>query len=160
MKDKSYRVIILGAGGRDFHNFLVYFKDNPAFNVVAFTAAQIPGIEKRSFPKVLAGRLYKKDIPIYTEKKLPFLIKKLHVDYCFLSYSDLSHQEVMEMASLVLSSGANFSLLGTKDTQLKSKKPIISVTAVRTGCGKSQTSRKIATIHQGFGKGCRDKKSN
>ena len=147
-----YRTIILGASGRDFWNFICYFKDNPIFNVIAFTAAQIPGIEKRKFPRQLAGKLYKKDISIYPEKDLPNLIKKFNIDYCFLSYSDLSHQEVMEKASLVLANGSNFALLGTKDTQIKSKKPVISVTAVRTGCGKSQTSRRVAEILQSFGK--------
>ena len=130
----------------------MYFKDNPAFNVIAFTAAQIPGIEKRKFPKQLAGKLYKKDIPIYSEKDLPNLIKKYKIDYCFLSYSDLSHQDVMEKASLVLANGSNFALLGTKSTQLKSTKPLISITAVRTGCGKSQTSRKVADILQKLNK--------
>ena len=130
----------------------MYFKDNPAFNVVAFTAAQIPGIEKRTFPKELVGKLYKADIPIYPENNLPKLIKKFKVGYCFLSYSDLSHQEVMEKASLVLSSGANFALLGTKDTMIKSKKPVISITAVRTGSGKSQTSRAVGEILRKHGK--------
>ena len=149
---KPYTTIILGAGGRDFHNFLTYFKNNPTFKVVAFTASQIPGIEKRSFPKKLAGKSYKKDILIYSENYLPRLIRKFNVDYCFLSYSDLSHQEVMEKASLVLASGANFALLGTKDTMIQPKKPVISITAVRTGCGKSQTSRKVAEILQTIGK--------
>ena len=147
-----YNAIIVGAGGRDFHNFLRYFKDSKEFNVVCFTAEQIPGIEKRSFPKKLAGRLYKKNIPIYPERELEKLIKKYKVDYCFLSYSDLSHQEVMEKASLVLSYGCNFSLLGTKDTQVKSKRKIISVCAIRTGAGKSQTSKAIGQILKKKGK--------
>jgi len=146
LKNKQKRVIIMGAAGRDFHNFLTYFKDNPLYNVICFTAEQIPGISKRSFPKQLAGKLYKKHIPIYHESKLKNLIKKYKIDYVFLSYSDLSHLDVMHKASKVLAAGANFSLLGTKDTQLKSKKPIISITAVRTGAGKSQTSRKVAQI--------------
>ena len=137
-------VIIIGAAGRDYENFLVYFKDNPEFNVVCFTQAQIPGIEKRSFPKELAGKLYKKDIPFYSEEKLPELIKKFKVDYAYLSYSDLSAQQVLDKASIVLSAGANFALLGTNSTYLKSKKPVISVTAVRTGCGKSRISKRIA----------------
>ena len=152
LKKKPYNAIIVGAGGRDFHNFLRYFKDNPSFNVVCFTADQIPGIEKRKFPKKLSGRLYKKDIPIYLEKDLPRLIKKLKVDYCFLSYSDLSHQQVMEKASLVLANGANFSFLGTKDTQIKSKKSLISVCAIRTGAGKSQTSKAIGQLLKKAGK--------
>ncbi len=143
---KRKRVIISGAAGRDYHNFLLYFKDNPIYEVVCFTATQIPGIEKRTFPKKLAGRLYKKDIPIFPESKLPELIKKYNIDDVYLSYSDLSHQYVMEFASRVISNGANFSLLGLKDTYVKSKKPVIAVTAVRTGSGKSQTSRAIAEI--------------
>jgi predicted GTPase len=115
-------VIIMGAAGRDYENFIVYFKDNPEFNVVCFTQAQIPGIEKRSFPKELAGELYKNNIPFYLEEKLPELIKKFKVDYVYLCYSDLSTQQVLDKASVVLSSGANFALLGTNSTYLKSKK--------------------------------------
>ena len=137
-------VIILGAAGRDYEDFLQYFKDNPEFNVVCFTQAQIPGIEKRSFPKELAGKFYKKDIPFYPEEKLPELIKKFKIDYVYLCYSDLSAQEVLNKASVVLANGANFALLGTKSTYLESKKPVISVTAVRTGCGKSRVSKRIA----------------
>jgi predicted GTPase len=146
---KKYRVIISGAGGRDFSNYLVYFKKNPNYEVVAFTAAQIPGIEKRVFPKKLAKG---KSIPIYSEENLTKLIKSLKIDYVFLSYSDLSDQYVMNFASKVLSAGANFGLLGTKDTYVKSKKPVIAVTAVRTGSGKSQTSRAIAEILRKKGK--------
>jgi len=141
---KKYNVILLGASGRDFFNFLQYFKNNPLYNVVCFTQAQIPGIEKRSFPKELAGKLYSKPIPFYSEEKLPKLIKKFKVDYVYLCYSDLSSQEVLGKASIVLANGANFALLGTNSTYLKSKKPVISITAVRTGCGKSRVSRKIA----------------
>ncbi|MDP6642334.1 MAG: cyclic 2,3-diphosphoglycerate synthase [Candidatus Nanoarchaeia archaeon] len=140
------RVIILGAAGRDYHNFLTYFKNNPRHEVVAFTQTQIPGIEKRKFPKQLAGRLYKKNIPFYPESKLPKLIKKLKVDEVVFSYSDVSHEYVMHLASIVISNGANFILLGPNSTMIKSKKPIISVCAVRTGSGKSQTSRKIGII--------------
>jgi len=147
-----FNVICMGAAGREFHNFLQYFKDNPHFNVVAFTAAQIPGIENRSFPKRLAGKYYKKDILFFPEKELSTLIKKYKVDYCFLSYSDLSNQAVLEKASLVLSSGANFALLGTKDTYVTSKKPVIAITAVRTGSGKSQTSRAVAEVLRKNGK--------
>jgi predicted GTPase len=146
---KKYKVLISGAGGRDFSNYLVYFKNNPNYEVVAFTAAQIPGIEKRNFPKQLAKG---KSIPIYSESKLPMLIKKLKIDFVFLSYSDLNHQYVMDFASRVLSAGANFGLLGAKDTYVKSKKPVIAVTAVRTGSGKSQTSRAIAEIFRKKGK--------
>jgi len=139
-------VIISGAAGRDYHNFLVYFKDNPKSEVVAFTQAQIPGIEKRSFPKELAGKLYKKDIPFYPEEKLPELIKKYSVDEVVFSYSDVTHNQVMHLASIALANGADFRLLGPKSTMLKSKKLVISICAVRTGSGKSQTTRAIAKI--------------
>jgi predicted GTPase len=144
--------IIMGASGRDFSNFLVFFKDNPYYNVVAFTQNQIPGIENGSFPKQLAGKFYKKNIPFYLESELPMLIKKFKVEKVFLCYSDLSHQAVMEKASLVLASGADFELLGIENTHVKSKKPVIAVLAVRTGCGKSQTSRAIANILRKKGK--------
>ena len=136
----------MGAAGRDFHNFLTYFKNNSYYNVICFTAEQIPGISNRKFPKELAGKLYKKGIPIYKESTLSQLIKKHKVQNVYLSYSDLSHLDVMHKASIVLASGANFYLLGPDETQIKSKKPLISITAVRTGCGKSQTSRKVAEI--------------
>jgi len=144
--------IIMGASGRDFSNFLVFFKNNPYYNVVAFTQNQIPGIENRSFPKQLAGKFYKKNIPFYPEFKLSKLIEKFKVEKVFLCYSDLSHQDVMEKASLVLSSGADFELLGAKNTWVESKKPVVAVLAVRTGCGKSQTSRAIAEILRKKGK--------
>ncbi len=140
------RVIIAGAGGRDAHNFLTFFKDNPEYDVVAFTQAQIPGIDKRVFPKELAGKLYKKDIPMYPESEISSLIKKLKVEVVNLAYSDLSNEEVMHKASIVNAAGADFMLLGPHQTQLESSKPVISITAVRTGCGKSQVSRKIARI--------------
>ncbi len=143
---KKRRVLVLGAAGRDYDNFLVFFKENPLYEVVGFTQAQIPGIEKRFFPKQLAGKLYKKDIPFYREEDLEILIKKLKVDDVVLSYSDLSHQDVMMKASRTLSAGANFVLLGPRETQIVSRKPVISITAVRTGAGKSQTSRKVAQI--------------
>ena len=140
------RVIIEGAAGRDYHNFLTFFKDNADYEVVAFTQAQIPGIEKRVFPKELAGKLYKKDIPMYPESEIASLIKKLKIDVVNLAYSDLSNEEVMHKTSIVNAAGADFMLLGPHQTQLKSSKPVISITAVRTGCGKSQVSRKIARI--------------
>ncbi len=149
---KKQNIIIAGARGRDLHNFIVYFKDNSLYHVVCFTAAQIPGIEHGTIPKQLLGKYYKKDIPVYLESELPQLIKKFKVDYVYLSYSDLSHQAVMEKASLVLAAGANFALLGTKDTYVVSKKPVIAVTAVRTGAGKSQTSRAIGKILKNHGK--------
>ncbi len=143
---KVKNILIAGAAGRDYHNFLVYFRNNPNYKVVCFTAAQIPDIEKRKFPKELTDKLYKKDIPIFPELKLAELIKKYKIDEVVLSYSDLSHEEVMHKASIVLAAGASFRLLGPNDTMLKSNKPIISICAVRTGAGKSQTSRKVADI--------------
>ncbi len=137
------RVIIMGAAGRDFHNFNVYFRDNENYEVVAFTATQIPNIEKRKYPAELAGKLYPDGIPIYPEEELPELIKKYNVDEVVFAYSDVSHEYVMHKASIVHASGANFVLLGPKSTMLKSSKPVIAVTAVRTGSGKSQTSRKV-----------------
>ena len=144
MKKKVKNILILGASGRDWHNFLVFYKNNPHYQVVGFTQAQIPGIEKRSFPRSLAGRLYKKNIPFFPEEKLAEIIPQLKVDEVVLCYSDLSHKEVMDKASIALAAGANFRLLGPKDTQIKSKKPVVSITAVRTGCGKSPASRKVA----------------
>ena len=140
------KVIILGAAGRDFHNFNTYFRDNPAYRVVAFTATQIPDIEGRKYPAALAGKLYPKGIPIFAEAELDELIAAHKVDDVHLAYSDLPHEYVMQKASQVLADGANFVLLGPDDTMIKSKKPVVSVCAVRTGSGKSQTSRKVATI--------------
>jgi predicted GTPase len=140
------RVLIMGAAGRDFQNFNVFFRNRPEYNVVCFTAAQIPGIAGRKYPPSLAGTLYPKGIPIYDEKDLTHLIKKHSIDIVVFSYSDVSHEYVMHKASLALSCGADFWLLGPKSTQLKSSKPMISVCAVRTGAGKSQTSRKIVSI--------------
>jgi predicted GTPase len=139
-------VIIIGAAGRDFHNFNTYYRGNEAYNVVAFTAAQIPDIEGRKYPAELAGDLYPEGIPIFAEEELPRLINELEVDECTFSYSDVSYQHVMAVSAIVEAAGASFVLLGSKDTQIKSTKPVISVCAVRTGCGKSQTSRKIIEI--------------
>lgn len=146
------KVIIMGAAGRDFHDFNVYFRDNPKYEVVAFTATQIPDIEGRQYPTELAGSHYPKGIPILSESELPALIKKHDIDTVFLSYSDLPHEYVMHKASEVLAAGANFELLGPKFIQLKSKVPVISVCAVRTGCGKSQTTRRVADILRKAGK--------
>ena len=140
------KVIIMGAAGRDFHNFNVFFRDNDDYEVVAFTAAQIPGISGRSYPKQLAGRLYGKNIPIYPEEKLTQVIKENSIDQVILAYSDLSHETVMQKASLVLAAGADFRLMGTKSTMLSSTKSVISVCAVRTGSGKSPTSQKLVDI--------------
>ena len=139
-------VIIIGAAGRDFHNFNTYYRNNDAYNVVAFTAAQIPDIEGRKYPAELAGSLYPQGIPIYAEEDLSKLIKELEVDDCVFAYSDVPYQHVMSVGALVNAAGANFIQLGPKDTQVKSTKPVISVGAVRTGCGKSQTSRRIIEI--------------
>lgn len=145
------RVIILGAAGRDFHNFLTYYKNNLEYEVVAFTATQIPGIEDRVFPHELAGPRYPNGIPIYSEEKLPKLVEDLKADEVVFSYSDISHIDLMHKASIALASGASFELLGPKDTMLISKKPVIAVCAVRTGAGKSPTVRKISLILREMG---------
>ena len=140
-------VIIIGAAGRDFHNFNTYYRGNENYNVVAFTAAQIPDIDGRKYPAVLAGKnLYPNGIPIVSQAELPALIKEKNIDDCVFSYSDVPYKRLMNISSIVNAAGANFILLGPKDTMLKSNKPIISVGAVRTGCGKSQTSRKIIEL--------------
>lgn len=139
-------VIIIGAAGRDFHNFNTYYRNNPDFNVVAFTAAQIPDIDGRKYPAQLAGKLYPKGIPIFAEAELPGLIKKFNVAICNFAYSDVPYQRVMNLSALVNAAGANFLLLGPKDTMIPSTKPVIAVGATRTGCGKSQTSRRIIEI--------------
>jgi predicted GTPase len=140
------KVIILGAAGRDFHNFNTYFRDNEKYEVVAFTATQIPDIEGRTYPKELAGKLYPKGIPIYDEKDLPEIIEKTQADVCVLSYSDLPYDTVMHIGSKVMALGPDFWLMGKEHTSIKSTKPVISVCAVRTGCGKSQTTRKISLM--------------
>jgi len=139
-------VIIIGAAGRDFHNFNTCYRDNPQYNVVAFTAAQIPDIAGRKYPAELAGSLYPDGIPIYDQSELPSLIHELNVDDCVFSYSDTSYNAVMGISAIVNAAGANFILPGGSKTMLKSNKPVIAVCAVRTGCGKSQTSRRIIEI--------------
>ena len=146
------RVIIMGAAGRDFHNFNVYFRGNLRYQVVAFTAAQIPAIDNRLYPPELAGDLYPEGIPIHPEKELPELIEQHKVDLVAFSYSDVPHVEVMHKASLAMAKGADFILIGATYTMLRSRKPVIAVCAVRTGCGKSQTTRKVAQILRGLGK--------
>jgi predicted GTPase len=136
----------MGAAGRDFHNFNVYFRNNDAYEVVAFTATQIPGIKGRTYPTELAGSNYPKGIPIFSEEELPKLIKENDVDRVVFAYSDVSHEYVMHKASLALASGADFYLMGPKTTMLKAQVPVVSIGAVRTGSGKSQTSRQIAKI--------------
>ena len=145
-RNEPIRVIILGAGGRDFHNFNTFFRNHPSYQVVAFTATQIPFIANRTYPPELAGANYPNGIPIYPEEELSRLLSEYHVDQVVFSYSDVSHEELMDKASLVLSKGKDFLLLGPDETMIKSKVPIISVCAVRTGCGKSVITRKIASL--------------
>lgn len=137
------RVIIMGAAGRDFHNFNLFFRDNPDYQVVAFTATQIPNIEGRRYPPALAGRLYPEGIPIYPEEELADLIRRYQVDEVVFAYSDVSHEYVMHKASQVLVAGADFRLMGTGSTMLTGRKPVVAVCAVRTGSGKSQTTRHV-----------------
>jgi predicted GTPase len=145
------RVIIIGAAGRDFHNFNLRYRSDPGCEVVAFTAAQIPDIDDRRYPPSLAGPNYPDGIPIHPERDLPHLIRELQVDECAFSYSDVSYTQVMRMSAVVEAAGASFTLLGPSDTQLASSKPVVSVCAVRTGCGKSQTSRRVIEILMGQG---------
>ena len=145
------RTLIMGAAGRDFHNFNTVFRGNKDYQVVAFTATQIPDIEGRVYPAVLAGELYPEGIPIHDEAHLEDLIKELDVEEVVFAYSDVPHEYVMHKASLVNALGANFRLLGAKPTQIKSTKPVISVCAVRTGCGKSQTTRRVSLILRDMG---------
>lgn len=145
------RTIVMGAAGRDFHNFNVFFRDNPDYEVVAFTATQIPDIEGRIYPEELTGQLYPSGIPIYAEEVLVDLIRGKHVDQVVFAYSDVPHEYVMHKASLVLAAGADFCLMGLKSTQIKSSKPVVSVCAVRTGAGKSQTTRRVSLILRDMG---------
>ena len=150
--DSKKNLIIMGAAGRDFHDFNVYWKHQKNYRVVAFTAAQIPDIAGRSYPKQLAGRNYPKGIPIKNESEVTALIKKHNVEEVTLAYSDLNYLDVMHKASIVNAAGADFRLMGWKQTMLKSKKPVIAVCAVRTGCGKSQTTRKVCEYLKALGK--------
>jgi len=140
------KVVVMGAGGRDFHDFNVVFREDPDTEVVAFTAAQIPGIDDRVYPASLAGPLYPHGIPIVPEERLAELIRDEAVDEVVLAYSDLAHEDVMHKASIALAAGADFRLLGPRTTMLLATKPVVAVTAVRTGCGKSQTSRRVGQI--------------
>src|SRR2546422_644535 len=146
------RVIILGAAGRDFHNFNVYFRDNPAYHVVAFTATQIPGIETRKYPASLAGKQYPEGIPIFPEEELPRLIERFGAQTCVFAYSDVDYSYIGHRIALANAHGAEFLLLGAEETMLKAKVPVIAVCAVRTGSGKSQTSRRVAGILRAHGK--------
>ncbi|MBN2500881.1 MAG: GTPase [Anaerolineales bacterium] len=145
------RTLIMGAAGRDFHNFNVFYRDNEAYEVVAFTATQIPNIEGRKYPAALAGSLYPQGIDIYPESELERLIAEKQVDQVVFAYSDVRHEYVMHKASIVLAAGADYRLMGTHNTQLKSKKPVVSVCAVRTGSGKSQTTRRVSQILRALG---------
>jgi predicted GTPase len=146
LKGEPIHVIILGAGGRDFHNFNTFFKGHPSYRVVAFTAAQIPYIANRIYPPELAGPYYPDGIPIFPEEELPRMLSEYPVDQVIFSYSDVSHEEIMDKASLVLSRGKDFVFLGPGKTMIESRVPVISVCAVRTGCGKSVVTRKIASL--------------
>jgi len=145
------KTIIMGAAGRDFHNFNLVYRDNDKYEVVAFTATQIPDIDGRKYPAVLAGKLYPAGIPIYDESDLEKLIKENDVEEVVFSYSDISHEDVMHKASKVMAWGAHFKLLGGEPTMVKSTKPVIAIGAVRTGCGKSQTTRRVAQIFKDAG---------
>ena len=144
-------VIIMGAAGRDFHNFNTYYRDNDLYQVVAFTATQIPNIEGRLYPPELAGDLYPKGIPIHDESELVSLIQTHHINEVVFSYSDIRHTDVMHLGSMVNAAGADFKMMGMSRTAIKSTKPVIGICAVRTGCGKSQTTRKISEIFKGAG---------
>jgi predicted GTPase len=146
------RVLIMGAAGRDFHNFNVFFRNREPYEVVAFTATQIPNIEGRVYPPELAGPLYPRGIPIHPEEELTNLIVKEKIDQVVFSYSDVTHEYVMHKASQVLVAGADYRLMGANSTMLESSKPVIAVCAVRTGSGKSQTTRRVADILQGMGR--------
>ena len=143
--------IIMGAAGRDFHNFNTYFRENPQYEVVAFTATQIPNIEGRVYPAEIAGQLYPSGVPIHAEDELDDLIRELKVDQVVFAYSDISHLDVMHKASRVLAAGADFQLMGPGNSEITSKKPVISICAVRTGSGKSQTTRRVTEILQTMG---------
>ena len=149
---KPQNVLIMGAAGRDFHNFNVFFRNNPAYKVVAFTATQIPDIAGRKYPAALAGKAYPKGIPIYDEKDLTSLIKKEKVDLVVFAYSDIAHEDVMHKASVAIASGADFMMMGADHTMVESTKPVVSICAVRTGCGKSQTTRRVCEILKARGK--------
>ena len=146
------KVLIMGAAGRDFHNFNVFYRDNDMYDVVAFTATQIPDIEGRVYPAALAGKNYPNGIPIHAEDELVDLIKKLNVDEVVFAYSDVPYEYIMSKSAVVNAAGADFKVMGADRTMLKSTKPIVAVCAVRTGCGKSQTTRRVIEVLQGMGK--------
>jgi len=148
----AQNVLIMGAAGRDFHNFNMFFRGNDAYRVVAFTATQIPDIADRRYPAALAGEMYPEGIPIYDEKDLVDIIKKENIELVVFSYSDIAHEDVMHKASMVIAAGAHFMLMGHDQTVVKSEKPLVSICAVRTGCGKSQTTRRVCQILKDAGK--------
>jgi len=150
--EQRVNVVIIGAAGRDFHDFNVYYRDNPRYRVVAFTAAQIPDIDGRRYPPELSGPSYPEGIPIHAQEELGELIARHDVRECSMAYSDVPHEEVMHLGALVNAAGADFRMLGHRATMLPSTKPVIAVGAVRTGCGKSQTSRRISEILESMGK--------
>jgi predicted GTPase len=143
---KRTKVVIMGAGGRDFHNFNMYFRDNESYEVVCFTATQIPNIENRAFPPELSGKLYPNGIPIYAEEDMPSLLKTHDVDEVVFAYSDVSHEYVMHAASVALAAGCDFTLMGPKSSMIEGRVPIIAILAVRTGSGKSPTTRKVTKL--------------
>ena len=146
--ERPQKVLLTGAAGRDFHNFNTYFRQNDAFRVFGFTATQIPNIEGRRYPAVLAGPLYPDGIPIYPEAELEALVSRYEIDDVVFAYSDVAHETVMHLASRTLAAGAGFRFLSPLQTMVESSKPLVSVCAVRTGCGKSQTSRRVLSILQ------------
>jgi predicted GTPase len=148
---KKIRTIIMGAAGRDFHNFNTYFRGNEQYEIVAFTATQIPNIDDRKYPAALAGDLYPEGIPILPEAQLESLIKNENIDQVIFAYSDVPHEYVMHKAAIVNTAGADFRLMGTKETQIKSIKPVVGICAVRTGSGKSQTTRRVSMILREMG---------
>lgn len=146
------KVIIMGAAGRDFHNFNVYYRDNENYEVVAFTATQIPGIDDKKYPAALAGKLYPNGIPIHPEEEIVSLIKQHNIDLVVFAYSDQPHEVVMNKGAIVNAAGADFMMMGIATTSVKTTKPLITVCAARTGCGKSQTTRAIVRALKEMGK--------
>lgn len=149
---KKIRTVILGAAGRDFHNFNTVYRDNESYEVIVFTATQIPGIDDKKYPAEIAGKLYPDGIDIIPENELESIISDKSIDLCVMSYSDLPDSAVMALASRVNAAGADFTMLGTRETMIRSEKPVIAVCAVRTGCGKSQTTRRVAEVLMKAGK--------
>ncbi|MCZ6698448.1 MAG: GTPase, partial [Planctomycetota bacterium] len=152
MAESKINVLIMGAAGRDFHNFNCCYRDDPRYRVAAFTATQIPDIEGRTYPPELAGQHYPEGIPIFAEDRLEPLIAEHKIELVVFSYSDVPHKFVMSMGARVRRAGPNFQLMGTEQTMIRSSKPVVAVCAVRTGCGKSQTTRRVAEVLKGMGR--------